>query len=388
MDQIPVFTVIVPTYNRKLLLKRAIDSILRQTFKNFELIIIDDGSTDGTGEFVKTYDDGRIIYIYKENGGLNSARSKGIGIARGEYIAFCDSDDSWLPEKLEKHLQKYRDDHEVKVVYDLTGVEIIENGMHKVVSARDDRCEGWCYKEVLEQGYLTSPTFLSCKKECIERIGGLSMELTNCEDDDLCFRLCKYFKVGLIKEVLGIYYTDATNRISMMKKLCADDYLKFLEKWKDEVVRVCGTDVLRRKYYKAASYYMDIKDINTAREIYRMACETGNVSIQEIKNSIRKKLFIEDEVVIYGIGDWGEKIYGALQIIGCDRFIFAVTDKQKSVMDWHGRQVEEIGMLNLYIDKPLVIASSQYYDDMKTEATEIGFVHIFSYQEVVEMIFY
>lgn len=388
MKEEPIFTVIVPTYNREFCLKRAIDSILAQTFKGFELIIIDDGSTDETENLIKAYDDDRIIYIYKENGGLNSARNMALKKAKGEYIAFCDSDDSWMPEKLEKHLQKYQEDDEVKVVYDLTGIIMTENGIQKAVLARNDTCEGWCYKEVLEQGYLTSPTFLSCKKECFDKVGELSEELTNCEDDDLCFRLCRYFKVGLIKEILGIYHTDAVNRISLMKKLCADDNLKFLEKWKDEIIRMCGMDVLRHKYYKVLNYYMEIKETDTAKEIYRRACKYGNDSGEKIKDWFKENMSLNDTIIIYGIGEWGEKVLYALKVAGFDKFIFAVTDMAKAAKEWHGEQVQEIRALNLYTNAPLIIASTKYYDDMKEIVTEKGFTHVYSCQEVWDMIFY
>ena len=102
MNEQPVFTVIIPTYNRENFLKRTIDSILSQTFKDFELIIVDDGSTDHTKALIDRYEDDRIVYFYKENGGQNSATNLGIQNAKGEYIAFCDSDDTWMPEKLEK----------------------------------------------------------------------------------------------------------------------------------------------------------------------------------------------------------------------------------------------------------------------------------------------
>ena len=122
MDRQPVFTVIIPTYNREHFLKRTVDSILSQTFKDFELIIVDDGSTDHTKDLIDTYEDDRIVYFYKENGGQNSAVNVGLQKARGEYIAFCDSDDTWMPEKLEKCMEKYQEDKEVKVVYTWTGI--------------------------------------------------------------------------------------------------------------------------------------------------------------------------------------------------------------------------------------------------------------------------
>lgn len=252
MNRQVVFTVVIPTYNREHFLKRTIDSILSQTFSDFELIIVDDGSVDNTKKLIDTYRDDRIVYIYKENGGQNSAINAGVQNANGEYIAFCDSDDVWMPEKLEKHIQKYREDKEIKVVYNLTGIVKLFDGEQKVILAREDICEGWCYKEVLQQGYLTAPSFLSCKRECFDKIGMLPTELRNCQDDDLCFRLCKHFKVGLVKEILGISYEDAANRISRMARLCADDFYKLWRIWGSEVIQICGKETLRKKYLQAS----------------------------------------------------------------------------------------------------------------------------------------
>lgn len=387
MNKSPVFTVIVPTYNREKLLKRTIESILAQTFKDFELIIVDDGSTDNTKKLIASYKDCRIIYIYKENGGLNSARNKGLQNAKGEYIAFCDSDDSWLPEKLEKHVQKYNEDNEIKVVYDLTGVVKKEGDKQNIILARNDICEGWCYKEVLEQGYLTSPTFLSCKKECFEKIGSLPMDLTNCEDDEFCFRLCKYFKVGLVKEILGVYHSDATNRISIDKKLCADDFLKFQEKMSAEIMKVCGKKVLSNRYFHASYKYLAICEIDTAKEIFGQACRIQGVTIEEIKSKVINELLKDDEVIIYGIGNFGMKVYNALKLVGFSDFIFAITNIKQEPLKINDVQVKQIESLKKCIDKTIVIASSKYYDEMKTIALKKGFIRVVSYKKIIETIF-
>lgn len=387
MNKNPIFSIIVPTYNRDTLLKRAIDSILAQTFKEFELIIVDDGSTDNTKELIKHYEDNRIVYIYQENGGINSARNKALKNARGEYIAFCDSDDSWFPEKLEKHMQKYLEDREIKVVYDLTGIIREENGEQRIVLARNDKYEGWCYKEVLEQGYLTSPTFLTCKKECFETIGILPMDLVNCEDDEFCFRLCKHFKVGLVKEILGIYYTDASNRISGQKKLCADDFLKFQEKWSDEIMKICGKDVLSQRYFQAAYKYLDIYEVDTAKLIYQKACRIKGITFAQMKNKIEKELTKGDKVIIYGTGNWGEKVYRVLKFIGFSDFIFAVTDMMQYSNKVTDVQVEKIDSLNRDTNKTLIIASSKYFNEMKSTAVKKGFIDIVSYKEVIETVF-
>ncbi len=271
----PIFSVIIPTYNREKILSRAIDSILTQTFDDFELIIVDDGSTDQTKELVRRYKDERVKYIYKENGGQNSALNRGLKEARGCYVAFCDSDDAWLPLKLEKTYEKYMEDEEVGVVYCWTGV----NRSGQIELARNDYLEGNIYKEVLTQGYLTSPTFLSCKKSCFDIIGEFDLKVINCQDDDFCFNLCRYFKVALIKEILGVYYSDVDDRKSSMKKTAADSYLFLWEKHKNEVLRVCGKQVMADRYFKASMKYLMIKDLKKAKEIYRLAIKNNHVKL-------------------------------------------------------------------------------------------------------------
>ena len=94
-------SVIIPTYNTAKWLEQSIDSVLCQTFTDYELILVDDGSTDDTSSIVKNFDDKRIRYFYKANGGLAGARNMGLGKAKGEYIAFLDSDDLWPESYLE-----------------------------------------------------------------------------------------------------------------------------------------------------------------------------------------------------------------------------------------------------------------------------------------------
>lgn len=387
MNEQPIFTVIIPTYNREFFLKRTVDSILAQTFKDLELIIVDDGSTDNTKKLIDSYEDNRIIYFYKENGGQNSAVNVGLQNARGEYIAFCDSDDTWMPEKLEKCMERYQEDKEIKVVYSLTGVIKTENGVQKVDAIRDDSCEGWCYKEVIEQGYLTSPSFLTCKRECFDVIGLLPTDVFLCQDDDLCFRLCKHFKVGLVKEILGIYNFDASNRIMSKKKRCADDYVKFLDKWSNEIVEVCGIDLLVKRYRRASWNYMEIDEVDLAKDTYCRACELKGSCLEEIRGKIAHELHVKQEIIIYGTGDWGKKIYSMLKMIGFCKFIFAVTYPQQAEDILYEIPIRGIDKLRSYTRSPLIITSSAHYGEMETTAKNEGFCHIVSYERIKDMIF-
>lgn len=124
-------SVIIPTYNRAYVIKKSIDSVLSQTYSDFELIIVDDGSTDNTKDIIEAYKDSRIKYVYQENSGACAARNNGVLLAKGEYIAFHDSDDTWLPDKLEKQIQAINE----------TGADIVscqmithdENGKKKLI---------------------------------------------------------------------------------------------------------------------------------------------------------------------------------------------------------------------------------------------------------------
>ena len=104
-------SVIIPVYNRADTIKRAIDSVLCQTYENLELILVDDGSTDGTVDVIKTFQDERVRMICQEHGGANKARNIGIAEARGEYIAFQDSDDAWYADKLDIQMKLMKEEN-------------------------------------------------------------------------------------------------------------------------------------------------------------------------------------------------------------------------------------------------------------------------------------
>ena len=109
LDRQPTVSVVIPVYNGDRYLAEAITSVLDQTYKNFELIVVDDGSTDGSAEIAKSYKQA-VLYTFQPNGGLSKARNTGLALARGKYIAFLDHDDLWLPHKLARQVT-YLDSH-------------------------------------------------------------------------------------------------------------------------------------------------------------------------------------------------------------------------------------------------------------------------------------
>src|SRR5206468_4406731 len=110
-------SIVIPCFNRADIVGDTIDSVLAQTYVNFEAIIVDDGSTDNTREIISGYDDRRLRYVYKLNGGLSSARNSGLELARGEFIAFLDSDDVWQSWKLEAQVEIFRRHPEAGLIW-------------------------------------------------------------------------------------------------------------------------------------------------------------------------------------------------------------------------------------------------------------------------------
>lgn len=205
----PAISIIIPTYNRANLIGKSINSVLNQTFKDFEIIIVDDGSTDNTENIVKNFDDRRIRYIKnKRNKGACAARNAGIKIAKGKYIAFQDSDDEWLPEKLEKQIKFFRTaKSKIGIVY--TAYWQIKNG-NKIYMPpkRVKQRNGNIYKELLKSSFIGNQTIL-LKKECFKKSGVFDENLPRLQDWDLVLRLAKYYDFKFIDDPLVLYHYNS-----------------------------------------------------------------------------------------------------------------------------------------------------------------------------------
>lgn len=252
-----LISVIIPTYNRGKTLKRTIDSVIEQTYQNYEIIVVDDGSTDNTEEIVKQYNNHRITYVKQTNQGAQVARNYGLSLAKGEYVSFLDSDDEWLPDFLKKVVEKFESDNTLGCVYCLTG---IKNEDNETILARKDTLEGYIYKEALAQGYITSPTFLVMKKSCFDKIGMWDTNLKSSQDDDICFRLAKDFKFALIPEILAIYNTDGDGQIGGCSKRVANGWWILWNKYEKDVLEFCGKEVLAKHYTECAKYFLNAQD--------------------------------------------------------------------------------------------------------------------------------
>lgn len=196
-----LFSVVIPTFNRLPFLQKAIDSVLSQSYPHFELIVVDDGSTDGTSKLLSSYTDNRLISIYQKNGGVSSARNNALKIANGEFIAFLDSDDWWKNNKLQRTIDYIQDFPEINIFHTeelwyRSGKLLNQKKKHKNPS-------GEVYKDVLSICCISISTAV-IKKDVFDNIGVFDEELEACEDYDFWLRATSQYKVKLIPEYLTL----------------------------------------------------------------------------------------------------------------------------------------------------------------------------------------
>ena len=230
MEKNPKVSVIIPTYNSAQFIVETLESVFAQTYKNYEVIVVDDGSTDNTKEVLKPYMS-KIRYIYKENGGPASARNVGIKNARGEYIAFLDSDDLWLPEKLEKQVRYFEEHPQIYMVFAdciRFGEEVSNTPRNdtKYLISNDMFVNIWWYN-------IVPTSTVMVRKSCFEKVGFFdeAKELETTEDTEMWLRIARECEVGYLREVVTKYrvrmsgYSRSNiNRAYNSAKLVIDKY--------------------------------------------------------------------------------------------------------------------------------------------------------------------
>lgn len=213
----PTVSVIIPTYNRANLLKRAIASVLNQKFEDFELIVVDDASSDNTPRVVESINDGRIRYIrLKKNSGGPVARNTGIKKARGRFIALLDDDDEWLPNRLELQIRKFEElDSEFGVVYG--GFYYVSHQDGRTLGERVPEYRGDIYNKLLKENFIGSPTLL-IRKKCFKKVGLFDPKLSSSQDWDMWLRIAKYYKFDYVDKIIAKYYVHGRQISFNMEK--------------------------------------------------------------------------------------------------------------------------------------------------------------------------
>ncbi len=248
----PLVSIILPTYNRGHLLRRAIESVLHQTYENFELIVVDDASVDDTEDVLTSIRDSRLKFIRHDvNRGGGGARNTGIQAARGELIAFQDSDDEWLPSKLELQVGVLEGaPAKVGVVY--SGFWCVDEGKRSYLpSAKISTRSGYIHNGLLRKNFVTTPSILT-RKECLLRVGLFDESLPRLQDWDLVIRLSRDYEFICIDEPLLTSYISSDS-ISRDDKAFIEAQQLIFEKYNAEFK---NAGILAHHYYSLYRYLL------------------------------------------------------------------------------------------------------------------------------------
>lgn len=209
-------SVVIPAYNHERYVGEAIRSVLDQTFRDFELIIINDGSTDRTETEILKFKDDRIRYYSQSNRGLSATLNRGIDLARGDYFSFLPSDDLFFPEKIEAQLKEFQTGSpdlgmvfSRQIVVDAIGNEITED---PIIDWFDTsyRTKEEIFPALFERNFLPAPTFMG-RKACFEKVGSFDESLRYCQDYDMWFRMLKVYDIRIVDKPLLRYRWHGEN---------------------------------------------------------------------------------------------------------------------------------------------------------------------------------
>ena len=248
----PRVSVIVPVYNRRDCLLRAVRSALNQTFADLEVIVVDDASTDGTMEVLDSVADSRLVRICSDrNLGGSGARNLGIRKATGELIAFLDSDDEWLPGKLHRQMERFAQAGEAcGVVY--CGSTYLDD-TEQVVTVFRPKKRGNLFPELLVKNFIPAFSMVVVRKKFLDAIGGFDESFRSCQDWDLLLRLSKICEFEFVDDVLGRSHAPKkARRISTNPSAVLQGHARLLSKFKDDYDRL--TRPLKLSLYNELSW--------------------------------------------------------------------------------------------------------------------------------------
>ncbi|WP_114689330.1 glycosyltransferase family 2 protein [Polynucleobacter necessarius] len=250
----PEITVVLPTYNRSEFIGDAIRSVLAQTYTKFELIIVDDGSGDDTESIVKTFSDPRIIYCYQPNSGRSIARNNAIAIARGKYIAFIDSDDMYLPRKLEIQYRLLERTPSTDMVY--TSAKCIN---------RDGSYLSQNYRATISGAIYTSIAFfrpvtiilptVMLRKSIFNQIGNFDQNMNRFEDTDMWRRVSKVSHIVALPEFTCLIRTHEQNSLATQDPRSILEALRYYSNKILSEDRDAGALVIRMGLGRLYCYY-------------------------------------------------------------------------------------------------------------------------------------
>jgi len=267
----PQISVIIPAYNAERTIRETIESVQRQTFLDFELIVINDGSKDRTVELVQSIQDERLKIFSYENGGLPVARNRGISRATGEFIAFLDADDLWTPDKLELQLTALKQHPEAGVAYSWTCfMDVNEQGEAvSFLPSPQYSFEGNVYEKLLVSDFIHSGSNTLIRRQAIASAGEFDPTLKSCEDWDYWLRLAtRWHFVVVLKHQIFYRRTPGamSSKVEVMKEAALIAMEKAYKAAPPELQYLKSYTLTSFHKYCAGQYLEHCTDISEVRE--------------------------------------------------------------------------------------------------------------------------
>lgn len=293
MSETPAVSVVIPLYNKGPYIARALNSVLAQTFQYFEVIVVDDGSTDEGASMVKDFEDSRIRLIQQENLGVSAARNKGIEASRAGLIAFLDADDEWMPDHLETLLKLYNM-HPNAGAYATAWLMQTSSSSIKKANFHAIPAKPW---EGLLPNYFRSAAFgdppvcasaVGIPKRILVEMRGFTTEAWWGEDTDLWGRIALRYPIAFSWDGVAIYHTEATNRACNRKDAVDENIFVSTARAaidRGDVRQDIMTDLqeyIARKQLETAWSNIRAKRPDLARSILKK-CETNLLLQEKIK---------------------------------------------------------------------------------------------------------
>lgn len=281
-------SVIIPTYNRENFIEKSIESVLNQTYKNIEIIIVDDNSSDNTFYIIKKYMEKYdfIKYVKHDiNKGGSAARNTGVNLAKGKYVAFLDSDDEWINTKLEKCVDKLKCDCNIDMVYsDMISIDV-NTGIEKIYRSKqwEDK-----YYGILCENIIGSTSLIVIKRNVFNEVGGFKEGLPSCQDWDFYINVCKNYRVEKVNEPLLRYYIHSNsisgnlNRVIEGHNLILNKVKKLLEN--DNKYNKERNIIISKQNIIIARIYRKFNDFNMAKKYYFKSLQCDFRNKEALKN--------------------------------------------------------------------------------------------------------
>lgn len=255
-------SVIIPNYNYAHYLRETLDSVFGQTYPHTEVIVVDDGSSDGSRAILEGLS-GRLVPVFQKNAGVAAARNNGVAASSGEYVAFLDADDAWLPCKIEKQVARFKQDPDLGLVH--VGVEEVDAEMNPLVR-RLEGVEGHVGATLLmlkREGVLGGGSGAMLPRSVFDDVGGVDERLSTSADWDLFYRVSEKYEVGFVPEILLKYRVHNSNMHANVGALEHDMKIAFAKAFASPAAEIAAVrrtaygslhQILAGSYYHARNY--------------------------------------------------------------------------------------------------------------------------------------